>query len=394
MEEYAKYDKLLSEIELCGITSLEGEKEKNFFELAGYPHYENVVSNILRFFLDTNGAHGMKDLWLSSLLECYEKKHRELFGVDKVVFSTDVLDIQREYVCTDDKRIDILIELQKDIVIIENKIYAKAINPWGTYHSTVKKKYHSILEEKEPVEILLSMKKEGKKSSSNGAMFVNITYKDLLDRVQEKVGKYGDGLSYKWFVLMNEFIINLRGFTMSEQIDKEWQTFLAKNASSIQKLKNQYEKDIKLKHSWIKNLYEGLKNDLGNNAQYISGIHRPDSMSGYTSLIIDIPYKNDVVVVEPYFYNEYSKHEWEKMTVLYIPIWCRGSKNVYSHEELLLKLEDKGYLIDKTIPETRDWVKWVIVKEYDFEKDDIRIDAVAKEIKAIVEIIVSLSKDK
>jgi hypothetical protein len=39
-----------------------------FLEIAGYPHYENVASNLLAFFLDSEAEHEMGDLVMSALL--------------------------------------------------------------------------------------------------------------------------------------------------------------------------------------------------------------------------------------------------------------------------------------------------------------------------------------
>ena len=38
-------------------------RRKTFMDISGYPHYENVVSNILSFYFDDSEEHGMKDLW-------------------------------------------------------------------------------------------------------------------------------------------------------------------------------------------------------------------------------------------------------------------------------------------------------------------------------------------
>ena len=47
---------------------------KTFFDVAGFPHYENVLSNILAFFFYTNEEHNLKDLWIKSLFECYNMR--------------------------------------------------------------------------------------------------------------------------------------------------------------------------------------------------------------------------------------------------------------------------------------------------------------------------------
>jgi hypothetical protein len=44
-----------------------------FMEISQYPHYENVSSNILAFFLDPSNPHGLGSLCLDALLEVTKK---------------------------------------------------------------------------------------------------------------------------------------------------------------------------------------------------------------------------------------------------------------------------------------------------------------------------------
>ena len=37
------------------------KKEKTFMEVSGYPHYENVCSNILSFYFNPNEEHRLND---------------------------------------------------------------------------------------------------------------------------------------------------------------------------------------------------------------------------------------------------------------------------------------------------------------------------------------------
>jgi len=41
-------------------------KSENIFNITGYPHYENVCSNILSFYLNPNNEHGLGNLFFSS----------------------------------------------------------------------------------------------------------------------------------------------------------------------------------------------------------------------------------------------------------------------------------------------------------------------------------------
>ncbi len=47
----------------------ETKRSRTFMEVSGYPHYENVCSNILRFYLDPTAEHGLSDLLLSAFLK-------------------------------------------------------------------------------------------------------------------------------------------------------------------------------------------------------------------------------------------------------------------------------------------------------------------------------------
>ena len=69
MQDYG-FENLLSVLKKAGDIEIES-RVKTFFDVTGFPHYENVISNILAFFFDTNEEHGFKDLWLKSLFECY-----------------------------------------------------------------------------------------------------------------------------------------------------------------------------------------------------------------------------------------------------------------------------------------------------------------------------------
>ncbi len=44
------------------------ERPQTFMEIAGYPHYEDVCSNILKFFMDPEEAHGLRTLVLDAFL--------------------------------------------------------------------------------------------------------------------------------------------------------------------------------------------------------------------------------------------------------------------------------------------------------------------------------------
>jgi hypothetical protein len=44
-------------------------RSPTFMEVAGYPHYENVCSNILAFYFDPSNPHGFGNLLLDTFAE-------------------------------------------------------------------------------------------------------------------------------------------------------------------------------------------------------------------------------------------------------------------------------------------------------------------------------------
>lgn len=70
--DYSSFQRILEESKKFKIEFK--NEEPNYFSVSGYPHYENVISNILSFFFDYNEKHQLGDLWLKSLLNCYSKK--------------------------------------------------------------------------------------------------------------------------------------------------------------------------------------------------------------------------------------------------------------------------------------------------------------------------------
>ena len=45
-------------------------REMTLFALGGRSYYENPASDLLKFFLKPDAEHGLKDLFLSTFLEC------------------------------------------------------------------------------------------------------------------------------------------------------------------------------------------------------------------------------------------------------------------------------------------------------------------------------------
>ncbi len=118
------------------------EEVWTFLDIAGFPHYENVISNIYAYYLDKDNSHGFDDLFLNALINAIKKKASDSFE-PKLKYLDDWNEwaVSREET-VEGKRIDILLtETSGDretFIIIENKVFAELYNPLDIYWSVSK----------------------------------------------------------------------------------------------------------------------------------------------------------------------------------------------------------------------------------------------------------------
>ena len=156
-------------------------------DIAGFPQWENVYSNILAFFLDTGEAHRFGSLFIQSILAAYQDKCPDAWpGKDlrpDIDFETEK--VEREATTATGKRIDLLVECSEFVVCIENKIWAGLHNDLGEYRKHCEQMYY----ERPVLGIVLSPSRldQGKIEEHK---FINVTYSDFAEELQHRVGKY------------------------------------------------------------------------------------------------------------------------------------------------------------------------------------------------------------
>lgn len=183
--------KLVENLEKLNLQEISTKKE-NFFDICGYPHYENVVSNVIVYFLNESGY---KQLFLESFLKCLKIESNEIL----------VSEADREVVVDEKKRIDILIETKKYAIAIENKIYA---DDKGQPYENYKKYLENNFKDKEKKMVLLSIF-EKDEYSKNKYLDHCITYKELLEKIKSKIGEYVNDVKIEETILLKNFINNL-----------------------------------------------------------------------------------------------------------------------------------------------------------------------------------------
>ena len=231
IEDYKKVvDKFTS-------TMTNDEVLPTFLEICGQPHYENVCSNILSFFFDSNQSHQFKDLLLKSLLDSIDESLSSKYNLK-------TLNVIREYRADDNKRIDLIIECEDIVVVIENKIYHWLANDLDLYEKTIEKNYR----DKVKVYIVLSLYEQKIRTSS----FKNITYKEFFNCLTKSLGRYCLNANNHYILFLMDFIRSIENLTHMESINKEFFEFFISNKAIIDQIAEEKDK-----------LYNSLKKTVG-----------------------------------------------------------------------------------------------------------------------------------
>ena len=124
------------------------KKEKTFMEISGYPHYENVCSNILAFYFNPKEEHKLNDIMLTALLDVAKEKNVK---ADTNINASNI-NVFREFTTENGNRIDIVMQSDEIVIGIENKIMAEVYNDLTDYANTLEKLNNNA------VKILLSLR--------------------------------------------------------------------------------------------------------------------------------------------------------------------------------------------------------------------------------------------
>ncbi|MGN0039191.1 MAG: PD-(D/E)XK nuclease family protein [Coriobacteriales bacterium] len=207
----SKLGKLLEDF--AGLKRSLPRSRKTIMEVSGYPHYENVVSNILAFFLDSTEEHGFGDLWARSLVECARADAKPPGAT---------CSIDREVSTLSGKRLDILFSTRTYTVGIENKVFAGLYNDLGEYAELI----DSTAAEAgtESVKVVLSLHDLGSQQGIAGNEFANVTYARLFAAVHTHLGEHLEDADSTWLAFMKDLICTIEklesGDTMASAEDQ------------------------------------------------------------------------------------------------------------------------------------------------------------------------------
>jgi len=188
------------------------KQNRTVMQVSGYPHYENVCSNILAFFFDPEEEHGLKDLLLQSLFKVIPKptpKNDEKKDAPSFVS----VKIEREHRTDGNKRIDLVITGENFTIGIENKIHHWLDNDLEHYSQRIDNvaAQNPDAENQYILKTVLGLHPIATEELKGD--FNSITYTDLWQEVQQELGNYLPNASQKWVTYLLDFIETTKQLT-------------------------------------------------------------------------------------------------------------------------------------------------------------------------------------
>lgn len=248
------------------------ERPQTFMEIAGYPHYENVCSNILAFFMDPEESHGLGTLVLDALASV-----SNIAMADKGIGGN--VSVEREVNTNKSNRIDIMIESDDHAILIENKIHAGASNPFDDYVDYLDQKANGRAKHKFLLTLLPT--NEGSKWS-----FTNLTHEELVDQIRSLLGHYVSDADARYLTMFLDFLNTLENLKEGTRMNQEFLKMLSERDADIQGLLAEvksFQDELRQKVKHLRDLI-----DVG---EYET-VERQDIWRKGTTTLCDLVYHN------------------------------------------------------------------------------------------------------
>lgn len=225
MEDIEKLENFFKDIHEFELKEIP-EQPITFLEIMGCENKEAMSSNILAFFLDSKEKHGLGDLCLRTLLSFYDPKYQEDAFFVKAV--------KTEVRTNNGNRIDLWIETEKELIIIENKLYHVANNPFKDYENHANRWIKKASKEKRIelnlVTILLGFENENKS-------FKFISHFNFLKNLKKEISSLR--IENDYTLLLSQYIETMLKKDQSSEIYKMIKSsadFMRNHIEEIKKL--------------------------------------------------------------------------------------------------------------------------------------------------------------
>lgn len=206
------------------------ERRQTFFSIAGFPHYENVMSNVYSFFFNTNNPHNLGSLFIDSLIDVLKQKGVKITWTDDAFKRAYSL---REVGVAERQRLDLLIHngLQESewqgssaAILIENKIYHWLANDLNNYWESID--LGDLNEQK--IGVVLGLRREVVPLN-----WVYVSHAELAKAIENRLGAALYRAEPRYVTLLLELIENIHAMSNTNKEFKELAGFFQRNRAQI-----------------------------------------------------------------------------------------------------------------------------------------------------------------
>lgn len=194
-----------------------------FLEISGYPQLENVASNILEFFFDTQAEHGFKTLFLEAVLT--------EAGVEINPAELEVESTHREAFTEANTRLDLVIGTNTLLVGIENKLFHGLENDFSLYEKHLQNQARG----RKVVCVLLTLYPVA--LSPRLGKFIPVTYGSFFEQVRKLMGRFVVEANQRYVPFLFDFMQTIEHLQQENAMaDADFRAWVAEHQEEIKDL--------------------------------------------------------------------------------------------------------------------------------------------------------------
>ena len=225
------FDSLLESFK--GIQSTHVIKDETIFDICGFPHYENVVSNVLAFFFDDEKKHNLNGLLTESFVEAAKITDQNL----DLQFQ-----VEREVKTNSGGYIDLLLHNDSCCIVIENKIFSPLNNDIQDYMEFARDRYNI-----NAYGVILSIWN----IDPNNNDYINVNYSKFFDILKSNLGHFLGVHNNQHLFLLIDLINNIEELQNGgPSMNPDFLSFIRKNKEDVLK----FGTELKMYHDELRNI--------------------------------------------------------------------------------------------------------------------------------------------
>lgn len=225
-------------------------RETTLFEVGGRGHFENPITDLFAFFLDPRAEHQFASEVLSALLSVLPASVQPDADDWYLIRSP-----RREWVTSSQKRIDLVLESDRWVLALENKVFHTLENDLGDYEEDT---YARIAAKGQRRLIKVVLSPRGDTNSSLG--WIGLTYSDVVMALKARLGSlFAEHAGSKWLLFLREFVLHLENTTMMESISDDQEDFVLERLGEVEALVQAKDRSLQvIRDRLANNLTESL----------------------------------------------------------------------------------------------------------------------------------------